>query len=71
MAGKMFIIIDKEELESMEETAYDSEAILQTLLVRYPDLLAGDQINPVTPRRWLLIGQEIGLPSIDSGPLGG
>jgi len=41
VAGKMFVITDKEELVSMEETAYDSEAILQTLLVKYPDLLAG------------------------------
>lgn len=51
----------------MREHAYDSEALLQGLLARYPHLLVGDQIDPAQPRRWLLISSETGLPSEDGG----
>ena len=63
MPGRMFIINEQDDLIPIEETPYDSEAVLQTLLAKYPDLLAGDQISPVSPRRWLFIGQEVGLAS--------
>lgn len=42
----------------MREQSYDSEALLQTLLARYPNLLAGDQIGGTAPRRWL-VGQML------------
>ncbi|GIV97225.1 MAG: hypothetical protein KatS3mg057_1882 [Herpetosiphonaceae bacterium] len=43
------------------------EDLLQELLAQYPNLLAGDQIDSVNPRRWLLISRELGLPSERSG----
>uniref|UniRef100_A0A7C3A9T1 DUF4268 domain-containing protein n=2 Tax=Thermorudis TaxID=1649508 RepID=A0A7C3A9T1_9BACT len=46
----------------MSETLYDSEPTLQGLLADYPELLAGDQIDPVQPRRWLLVDREQGVP---------
>jgi len=46
----------------MVETAYDSEDVLQALLAKFPDLLAGDQLAGALPRRWLLIGRETALP---------
>lgn len=65
MAGKIYVLNDCAELVAMEETAYDSEKLLQELLAKYADLLAGDQINPepdglaacgvergLIPRRW-------------------
>ncbi|MHB1458841.1 MAG: hypothetical protein ACYC0V_18170, partial [Armatimonadota bacterium] len=39
-----------------------SENLLQTLLAKYPNLLAGDQIDSKTPRKWLLITREASLP---------
>ncbi len=48
------------------EQEYDSEDLLQSLLADYPSLLAGDQIDPATPRQWLLIAREMNLPSDDS-----
>ena len=45
----------------MDETAYVKEDILQEYLAQYPDLLPGDQII-VNPRRWLLVGREVGIP---------
>ncbi len=47
------------------ERPYDSEDVLQELLARYPNLLAGEQIDADVPRRWLLITREAGVPSED------
>jgi len=56
------------ELVEMNERGYDTEDLLQGYLADHPDLLAGDQINDVEPRRWLLISREMGVPSEeDSG----
>lgn len=46
----------------MNETVYDSEDILQTLLEKYPTLLPGDQMDSLNPRQWLLISREMGIP---------
>lgn len=48
-------------------TDYDSELLLQDLIHSYPELLAGEQISPASPLRWLVIDKEIGIPdSIDA-----
>ena len=41
---------------------YDSEDILQELLAKYPNLLAGEQIDELNPRRWILVSREISIP---------
>lgn len=46
----------------MVETPYEVEEVLQRLLVSNPDLLPGDQINPESPRSWLLVKREMGVP---------
>jgi len=55
------------ELVEMTEQPYDTEARLQDLLAKYPNLLAGDQIDEAVPRRWLLISREMGIPSEEEG----
>ncbi|MBZ9751726.1 hypothetical protein K7W42_12870 [Deinococcus sp. HMF7604] len=50
------------QLTQMREERYDSEAILQDLLSAHPALLAGEQIDAGSPRRWLLIEAEIAVP---------
>jgi hypothetical protein len=37
------------------------------LLARYPSLLAGDQIDPASPRRWVLISREQPVPDESAG----
>jgi hypothetical protein len=54
-------------LVRMNETPYEAESLLQILLERHPDLLAGDQIDPFAPRRWLLIEREAGIPGSHDG----
>jgi hypothetical protein len=65
--GKIFLLDRKRQLVPLEETAYDSEDLLQTLLADYPDLLAGDQIDDQHPRRWLLIRREATVPDREAG----
>ncbi len=51
----------------MDESPYDSEDLLQELLEKYPNLLAGDQIDSARPRRWLLVKREAELASEEDG----
>ena len=51
----------------MDEALYDSEFLLQELLAKYPDLLAGEQINCDVPRRWLLVTREMSIPGEEDG----
>ena len=50
----------------MAETAFAAEVDLQELLAQYPGLLPGDQIDPESPRRWLLVAREVSVPD-DTG----
>lgn len=62
MSRKIFLIGNNDELTPMQEKAYLNEDRFQELLEKYPDLLAGDQIDEENPRRWLLISREVGIP---------
>ena len=59
----IYLIRDEGQIIEMVEQPYDSEDLLQSLLARYPSLLAGDQIDCDAPRRWLLVSREAALPS--------
>jgi hypothetical protein len=54
MSGSIYLLDGDGGLVPMGETEYDSEDLLQGLLAKHADLLAGDQIDPDRPRRWLL-----------------
>ena len=61
--GKIFLLNDNGKiLTPMSETDYVAEKDLQTFLADHPDLLPGDQISPESPRRWLLVSREMGVP---------
>ncbi|MEW6183091.1 MAG: hypothetical protein AB1500_07935 [Bacillota bacterium] len=55
------------QLIEMREQDYDSESLLQEMLAQYPNLLAGDQIDAVSPRRWLLVSREASIPMEEDG----
>lgn len=67
MGGSIYLIQDNEKLVEMREEEPENEDLLQRLLARHPHLLAGDQINSVFPRRWLLIKREAGVPFEEGG----
>lgn len=54
-------------LIEMVEQPYELEDRLQELIERHPNLLAGDQVNPDVPRRWLVLSREAGLASEEDG----
>ncbi len=67
MSGVIYLIGDDERLLPMSETLHEDEDLLQKLLAEYPELLAGDQIDPGQPRRWLLVKRELGVPGESGG----
>ena len=67
MTGGIFLISSDHQLVELSSAAYDSEDLLQGLLERYPNLLAGDQIDAVAPRRWLLVKREAAVPAEADG----
>lgn len=62
MEGRIYVLHPDQSLEPLTEQPYTSEDVLQSLVERYPDLLAGEQIDPSEPRRWVLVAREIGVP---------
>ena len=58
--GKSIFILDKN--NKITELKYTSEDIFQELIEKYPNILAGDQITPDNPRRWIFISIEVGAP---------
>jgi hypothetical protein len=67
LAGRIYLLNGESKLIAMEESAYDSESLLQKLLADHPDLLAGEQINAEEPRRWLLVTREMTVPGEQCG----
>jgi hypothetical protein len=68
LEGGIFLLQPDNSLVRMDETEYDAEDRLQRFLADHSDLLAGDQIDPEEPRRFLLVYREPGIPdSQDSG----
>lgn len=67
MAGGIFLIRDDGELVQFTAELYETEAALQAYVERYPDLLAGDQIDAESPRRWVLVRRELPLAREEGG----
>jgi hypothetical protein len=65
--GRIFLLAEGDELRELVEETYVAEADLQRLLTRYPNLLAGDQMNEESPRRWLLVSREVSVPDREEG----
>ena len=61
MAEKIYIMAEDGNLESMDETPFATEDVLQELIADHPELLAGEQMDPNNPRRWILITREKGI----------
>jgi hypothetical protein len=68
MAGGVFLMGDDGKLIQMQEHEYEAEALLQEILANHPQLLAGDQIDPTTPRHWVLVSREVPVPAEEDGP---
>jgi hypothetical protein len=67
VSGGVYLVQGDGDLVEMGEQDYASEARLQELLAKYPNLLAGDQIDGDEPRRWLLLDREVSLATEEGG----
>src|SRR5918992_383097 len=65
--GDTIFLVGQSGLVEMRSELFASEDDLQDLVARYPDLLAGAQMTPGAPRRWMLIRREMGVPSREGG----
>ncbi|WP_315718529.1 MULTISPECIES: hypothetical protein [unclassified Bradyrhizobium] len=54
----VFLLKGEDALVAMEPGQFATEDDFQRLLARFPELLVGDQIDPQSPRRWLLVKRE-------------
>jgi hypothetical protein len=63
----IFLISEAGELQRVDYQLYASEDILQELVAKHPEVLAGDQIDPDAPPRWLLLGREAAIPDSKGG----
>lgn len=61
MAERIYLLADQGDLSEMTEERFDTEATLQALIARHPELLAGEQIDPRDPPRWILVRREKGI----------
>ncbi len=67
MSDGIFLLNADDRLIQMTSQPYDSESLLQELLAKYPSLLAGEQLDPESPRRWLFIERESSIPGEQDG----
>ncbi len=58
----IFLLGEGDALERVPKTHYETEDMLQSLVQDHPELLAGEQIDPDDPTRWLLVRREAGIP---------
>ena len=59
MAEKIYIRNAAGQLEPLDEAEFETEDLLQELIGQHPELLAGDQMSPNDPLRWILIKREM------------
>jgi ribosomal protein L7Ae-like RNA K-turn-binding protein len=67
MASVFLVDEETNTLCSMKETPFEKELVLQDLLTKYPNLIPGDELDEESPRRWLLVSDEMGIPDNDGG----
>ena len=67
MTSTAYLLREKT-LVQMIETPWSLENDLQRVLATHTDLLAGDQMRPDEPLRWLLVTREAGIPDSIGGP---
>lgn len=67
MPAKIFLLDTDDHVTPLEESGYPSEDHLQHLLAENPDLLAGDQVAPDDPLRWLLVAREAAIADGEDG----
>jgi hypothetical protein len=64
--GKILRKLEKG-LEKLTERYFSTEAEMEKFVMNNLELLLGDEIEPSDPRKWLIIKNQLGLPSKSTG----
>jgi hypothetical protein len=67
MSGEGIFLRVGDDLALLQEKPYDSEALLQVALAKYPEVIAGPTTDGDGDARLLLITREMGVPSVEHG----
>jgi hypothetical protein len=67
MAESLFLLTGDRHLTRMKPAGFDAEDIFQDLLARFPELLTDDPLGEESPRRWVLVRREAGIPDREEG----
>src|SRR5262249_47194419 len=65
--GGVFVLKDENTLVEMQSASFVSEDDFQRLLANFPALLAGNQIDSETSRRFVLVSREQAIASEEGG----
>jgi hypothetical protein len=68
MSEAIYLTRQGQPLVRMELQDYQREEDFQQLLQDFPELLAGEQIDNVVPRRWLFVAREAAIPAEADSP---
>jgi hypothetical protein len=63
----VFVLKAPDQLVPMKPTQFAEETDFQKLLVDFPELLCGDQIDPDHPRRWIIVAAEKSIAAQQGG----
>ena len=61
MSDTVYVKGDDGRLQPLNAALYEKEIDLHDQLAAHPNLLAGSQIDPDRPRRWVLVAREYGI----------
>jgi len=64
---RKYLLTQNGGITELKETNYENEDFLQSLIEKYPNILAGDQIDLNSPRKWILISREMSVPDSENG----
>lgn len=68
MSGAIYVIQNGSNKSiKLDLQDYAREKDFQQLLQDFPELLAGEQMNPIAPRKWLFVSREVAVPSEADG----
>lgn len=60
-ASKIYLMTKERAVVELTSERYEKEEEFETLLADHPSLMDGEQIDPENPRRWLLVGRQVGI----------
>ena len=59
--SKIYLMTKERTVVELTTERYEKEDEFEALLADHPSLMDGEQIDPENPRRWLLVGRQVGI----------